>query len=314
MRNWLVDPTEILLELSDAWRAKETFASYTLPLALAWDYLKHDGVRWFPVIVDLALNGPLPCWGEVCQGELAMMKISADGSPSVENVLADYKWTWEDVHPGWRFVRILEFLRDQRPDLSEVPFLGTTFLHWYPPEMDLELFIERTTEALGWPGPEKLFRSALGKLGPEMEDDREFFDNCNRLLFSRHLEMPGVSAFPLHFLHFYEHAGLWPAPFVVIGDSPAGTSDADRLHRFAGLHFRLQMTDILLRPLGNSWFTYSKEKAQCPLLEPPLSWLCDNRQRIPESRCANIGKQGCLLPGFFEHNLGIGMDDIVWFG
>ena len=312
--SWEVDPSEVLLGLSDAWRSPETFACYALPLALCWDYLRHDGVRWFPVIVDLALNGPLPPWEEVSHREAAIVEFSTNRTFSVRNPFANYQWKWEDVHPGWRFVRILEFLRDQRPDLAAVPFLGTEFLRWYPPEMDLETFLEQTTQGLGWPEPVELFQQAVEEMGPQVDDDKDFFDNCSRFLFSQHVGLPGISAFPLHFLHLYKTIGLFPPPFVVAGDEPKGNKDAERFLRFTGLHYRFQMTDVLLRPLGNSWFSYCKKRLQCPLLEPPLRWLCSHREIDSGVRCANLAKKGCFMPGFFEHNLGVSMDDVVWFG
>ena len=96
---------------------------------------------------------------------------------------------WEDVHPGWRFLRILDWFVDQRTPVSAPERYGEMTDAWMH---DLQ---ERICDDLSWPAPASLsseWRTALTQweahgdtLGVFIQDDADRLRMSVELLATR---------------------------------------------------------------------------------------------------------------------------------
>jgi len=129
-----------IIASADDW-GDDFLSRHIAPLAYAMNRLGPMGFYAFPAIVDIALNPPLPSPAKAMERMPPQIAMANPGDLTVKfeisgwnagliirtsdgKILSSYgfTWPWEDVHPGWRFIRAIDEL-ERTNGLATVPFM-----------------------------------------------------------------------------------------------------------------------------------------------------------------------------------------------
>ena len=152
---------------------------YSAAIRLCRDKLGPAGYDAFPIVSDLALMGPY--------------HLLSPSSSSVSTYL------WEDIHPGWRFVRALDAIK-----LSDL--MGRVDVAHFDSEEGYAALTSAICANLRWPTPSELCDHALSdqghgwvELGGRVPTVNAFETQFRRTWQTRQ-KFPASFAFPWHFL------------------------------------------------------------------------------------------------------------------
>ncbi len=159
------DPRSLYQTLVNKWRGKgdRSYLLYVATIEYVCERLGVDALRIFPFIVDLALCGPKP----IVEDVLSLEYVSMDPDGNIKRFMEgrsgelDYEYAWEDVHPGWRFIAIVESMVENPYMVTSYAEFGFDPITWYA---DVDELYEVICEKYGWPMVTDLARQELEKL------------------------------------------------------------------------------------------------------------------------------------------------------
>lgn len=317
----------LLLQSIKAMKKKmgeENYKFYCGPLLYACEALDADVLRIFPFIVDLSLCGPRPDFKDMLKKEYVVVGKENNLVHLDENgKRIDYIYSWETVHPGWRFIAIIDLLKTNPYTIESYKEFGFDTIFW---AADVEELYEWVCEKNGWPQIHELTESYIKRLESLGEALHEFYSTSfmHSALKLRLLNISGF-AYPTSFrmqLDLWANKspdsdiGRAASKFlklpVVLGASFSSVSNNEKhwqtmLDQFISDFFAQHLLPIQTKGVG---IPRHYGRMRCPFLIEGLKELCDKQSSRPSCVRGELHTGQCNFNKWLQKNLGIDLSKI----
>jgi len=315
----------LLLHSIEAMKEKmseESYQFYCGPLLYACEVLGADVLRIFPFIIDLSLCGPRPEFNDMLKKESVIVKPDNTIVHLDENGNEiKYMYSWETIHPGWRFIAIIDLLKTNSYTIESYKEFGFDEVFW---EADVDELYEWICEKNNWPKVHELTKFYIKRLENLGESLHEFYltSFMHSALQLRLSHIAGF-AYPMSFRRILD---LWSNKYA---DSDLGKASSKFLKlpavvgsSFSSVfekHWQTMLDQFIsdfvaqhLLPIQSSGFWPPRHygRIRCPFLIEGIRDLCDHPALQPSCIKGDLCKNQCNFNKWLQNNIGIDLSNL----
>ena len=297
---------------------------YAAPIIYIINELGLAGFYIFPIIVDVALCAPMP---NILDTAYIPSVMRLESSDKLELLIEEwnckitltldkndifhysnegFEWKWEDVHPGWRFVRIV--------DLLKKTWLTDNFSHLSGWENEDYLNLStHICEELSWPPPTEALASTIG-----MVFSAEGEDQINAVHRWRQLDKANLQRLAEPYLFHSPVEQLFnlrefPPPLTVCssGEKRFLFTSVQAAEDTLADYFNSQLSDIFLPPIVPELMPKSYRVFACPFASEHFQDICAENLEV-KSQCTlgNFPNYPCPLQEQLQKHFDISKENI----
>jgi len=264
---------------------------YFGPLIYVQRALGDRGLKLYPLAVDIALNGFLPEPTSAILTKVEMVFVGKDGKiDRADGIERTHKW--EDVHPGWRFHRIIELWKSNEM-LKNVEYLEDD---WHPCESDVDWLVHETCGRLAWSTPSENWASYIKR----KEDAHEEYQSLLRSVMNCRQLSNGALAFPLQYRFKLEQEAIfWPMA-VLCPSFDYSFIAPNRVDTVVGVLPSFLLSHRILNFIEDL-YPYWEKGFGCPIAYKQCHFLCD-ASRAQREACfrGQFTRKRCFFRKFMK--------------